>query len=262
MRDDATGTWYVVKYMEDLKRREPRNVGVALLGPEGWDLRFFAEGEPGEVDGRAARRLQLKKPVYEAWVDYYRRSLTNEGGSGPEVVLKEQTRRRRNFFLELGGRVLEVESSWPNELDTLYRSMVSDPTLKASEDGFDLKHAVDEVFRQAGINPQRSVELAAPYRSGGASAPIKFDYQYVNGQTHLMDAVSLASPNALALAQSFESRTAAIRNAHLANHFVAFVSTAHAKHSLDDVMPPLEAVADVVDVDSEDAASKLRTLVS
>ncbi len=140
--------------------------------------------------------------------------------------------------------------------------MVSDPTLKEDQnEHFDLRDVIEQVFRQVGVEPRRSVVLQAAYRNGKTPASIKFDYEYVNGSKHLMDAVSLASPAALALAQSFESRTAAVREAGLASHFVAFVSTEHSHQDVDEVLTPLEAVATVVDVDDKaQAADHLRDL--
>jgi len=57
--------WLVAKYMPDLRRREPDNVGVILLMDGRAHLRFLGQRD-GRVDGRSVRWAGSVKN-YKAW---------------------------------------------------------------------------------------------------------------------------------------------------------------------------------------------------
>ena len=68
--------WFVVKYVPDLIRREPKNIGVILL-VEGSSTSRSRRQQDGEIDGRTVPQFG-NHLVYKAWVRQWR-MLRDEG---------------------------------------------------------------------------------------------------------------------------------------------------------------------------------------
>ena len=90
--------WYVAKYMSDLRRREPRNVGVILSVDGRLSARFQGERDDGELDGRRARMVG-SLDNYRDWVHYWR---TFRLAADLPLV----RRATDNYYLERGGQQL------------------------------------------------------------------------------------------------------------------------------------------------------------
>ena len=65
--------WLVAKYMPDLRRREPKNVGVLLRMGDSCFSRFLGEQSGGQIDGRHVHGLVNSVQNYKAWVGYWKR---------------------------------------------------------------------------------------------------------------------------------------------------------------------------------------------
>jgi hypothetical protein len=128
-----TQRWFLAKYVRDLRRREPRNVGVILFCNGSAHFRFFAE-DPGvaeKIDGRTIRYQVGSQANYRAWVHYWR-------SVAEKKPLEELLRRAPddNYYLEEGGRVLAGPEAAPDQfIDQLYAELVDDTSLHAGEDG-------------------------------------------------------------------------------------------------------------------------------
>ena len=49
--------WHLIQYMPDMRRREPRNIGVAATDGEEWKVELFGvDSRTGLVNGRVLRR--------------------------------------------------------------------------------------------------------------------------------------------------------------------------------------------------------------
>lgn len=44
--------WHLIRYTADMRRKEPRNVGVAVSVGDAWSVKLFAVDEAGNIDGR------------------------------------------------------------------------------------------------------------------------------------------------------------------------------------------------------------------
>ena len=250
----AGAVWFVIKFMSDLRRREPRNVGIALQTSEGLYLRFFGELPDGRIDGRRLRVLGAPADVYRSWVEYLQRKAW--AGEWADV-LDVKGRRPRPFFVETGGRLLGEVDDPRRALDDLYDEYVSlDSGSDRVEDS--LKRAVRELFQELSITPEQNVSVRARWDDAHALTEVPFHLRYVNGQPHLMQRVRLNSGNAESGAREIWARMVAARKAGSAHSFVAFYSSSECDDSerLDAVLAPLEAAAHTVNVDDGPEALK------
>lgn len=73
----AAAQFLIAKYLPDVFRDEPRNIGVVLWSPYGVVARFVGENPeaPGEVDDAQIPPFIASPPTYKRWVKYWRREL-------------------------------------------------------------------------------------------------------------------------------------------------------------------------------------------
>jgi hypothetical protein len=213
-----------VKYMPDLKRREPRNIGVVLATPDGWLSRFLGEGEDGEIKGnRLTHNLELD--VYRTWVDYYRRKALS--GSWADVE-RQQNRHPVNFISELGGEISGSENeSWSLILDRVYGELVQERREATVPDDREPSAGTHKwVLKQArsALNLAQipfAEKVSVPARYGDFETTVPFEFRHgVNGSTALMDAVPITSRDAAGKARELRTRIMAARDAHVTNRFL------------------------------------------
>jgi hypothetical protein len=265
----TTATWYLVRYMPDLQRREPRNVGVVLRTGDGlWLSKFIGEKDDGNIDGRHLRRYDISSEVYKTWVRYFRRKAADD--SWPDVQ-RMQSARIRNYFTEQGGQYLGRISSSQSLLDDLYSRLVEEETLPALPSSVKplsptdyLVSRVDEVLARAGVQPQRDVEVEARY--GDKTDTVPFRYSYKNGQVHLMDLVTTRKNAQEAAKDSRElrARVQGVRDAGNIKSFVAFYDRDFIPHDeLEHILRPIEGLSLTVDINQKtDATQSIRQIMT
>jgi hypothetical protein len=181
-------TWFVAKYMSDLRRREPTNVGVVLIAAHGAAFaRFKGEDDAtGEVDGRRIRTGSLEN--YKAWVAHWRRTIERN----PDPVRLAKRDPSQNYFLEFGGeRLVGNEETDPRQLlDLLYRELVEEnpPLVEA----LDPRRLVERTFVRLHIREKITERPAVVGRRWGVDDPLSFDYRYKNGVNVLMKRVHIS----------------------------------------------------------------------
>ncbi len=133
--------WLVAKFMPDLRRREPRNVGVVLFPGSGEGqlidnlpiLRFRGYAD-GKVDLRRAK-VGKEGAVYEGWLQYWA-SLVEQRAPHSAWELRRNTDA---FYLERGGELLTplpVGTTAEDLADELYELLVetASPALQQRVD--------------------------------------------------------------------------------------------------------------------------------
>lgn len=259
--EERGAPWYLIQYTADLARREPRNVGVMLRTDEGWLSRFY--GFDGDaLDGRRIRSLGLKKAPYEAWVSYFRRKTSEDAWADVE---RAQNRRRGNFAATQGGVIAGKPASWSQELDRIFAEVVAEPA-KASLSGGkggELRRRAAEVLRTAGVVPEHRVTAPADFGTG-THVEVIFDFGYVNGQKHLMDAVAVGGPSGVDRAQAFNARVNAAMKANAAKSFLSFYASDDIDASHESpILAALEGVAHTVDLaDPKRAAATVSEIMN
>jgi len=114
-----TPKYLVAKYIPDLERMEPRNIGVVVWSPEGIEARFAAEkpDNPGEIDGRSIPSFVTSSNAYRQWIQFWRAELEKaeiEAADGttvphgsPDFLSGLQSWNRGSFVLAEGGMLLD-----------------------------------------------------------------------------------------------------------------------------------------------------------
>ena len=111
-------TYLLAKFIPDLQRMEPRNIGVILWTPERTVARFLFEKAAGVVDGRAVPDWIGNLGAYKQWIAYWRESVSHSsyqpatGGvavdaRSPEFIQAIQSANRGQYVLVEGGVLLD-----------------------------------------------------------------------------------------------------------------------------------------------------------
>jgi hypothetical protein len=66
--------YLVAKYISDLQRMEPRNIGIVVCASGVTCARFLGEkpGRPGHVDGRKVPPFVTSVAAYKQWIEFWR----------------------------------------------------------------------------------------------------------------------------------------------------------------------------------------------
>lgn len=257
--------WHLIQYIPNMRRKEPRNIGVAARVEGRWLLKLHAVDQYGRINGRALRSYGLSKDGYEAWVRYLRaRILSGELDS----LFRAQRKHPAEFRIVPGGYTEIVGS--PDELIAqLYADLVareaavSEPWTKL------LRNRVERALTMAEILPEPEIDVPARWGDDpqtDSQDVVRFNYRYVNGQTHLMDRLQLhqnSVAHAKMVANDFYARANAARAAGSAQHFIAFYSgEAVEEMNSSAMLTPMFKIATTVDVDSvSDAADRLLAIM-
>lgn len=195
--------YLIVKYVDDLSRNEPRNVGVVAYDGIDAVARFDGEGSDGLPDLRRVRYRITGSHAYREWVKYWRTTLESPGkierslkglSSGdPRVIESLIASSGREFYLEEGGEILhDAETTSLDSMgEDLFRSLVHEPETPAPAKLKDKsKHAL--VLAGAPLDdPQRFqkdlvVTVTGP---GGETIHDEISYAVRNGEWHYLQEV-------------------------------------------------------------------------
>lgn len=182
--------WLVVKFMPDLRRREPRNVGVILFAEEEGSallptvvLRLRGVSPEGKLDLRRARLGRQHGAVYAGWIAYWT-SLATSGAPLSEWRHRSNTDA---FYLEAGGELLSPmpDGSTADDLaDELYELLVESPEEPADRDDgeSDFKAQVESLLRRSGLLNDEHFRRRFKVDLAGLREQ-EFHYAWVNGHT-------------------------------------------------------------------------------
>jgi predicted RNA-binding protein with RPS1 domain len=95
----------IAKYVPDVFRNEPRNIGVVLWTPDGVAARFLGEkpDAPGEVDDADIPEFVNSKHAYKQWVRYWRRELGKPAVSQLGDLNSLRTHQPSTYEMTTGG---------------------------------------------------------------------------------------------------------------------------------------------------------------
>jgi hypothetical protein len=197
-----TPRYFLAKYVPDLARMEPRNVGVVLWSPHGVLARFAAEkpGRPGEVDGRSTAQFGVtNNEAYRQWVEFWRTEMehhelsSQRGGkpvsrATPAFLDMLASWNKGNFLLVEGGYLLDPvqENELPAIIDDLYGKLVDSPAPEELRDPR-LDEVCDQLISQTKINedphfkPRYEVQCRI---AADLEEKFEFSYAYGNGTPH------------------------------------------------------------------------------
>jgi hypothetical protein len=114
--------WFLAKYVPDLRRNEPRNIGIVLFCNGIASARFLAENADGSIDGRTLRSFR-SSDNYRAWIHRWRHDL-KAVRSEEDFAGLARPRIGSSYYLAPGGET-GVEVRNPSALlDSLYAELV------------------------------------------------------------------------------------------------------------------------------------------
>lgn len=244
-------TWLVAKYMDDLRRREPRNVGVLLFTDETVLDRFLGARDDGTIDGRRTSLTGAPLENYKAWVAYWRHAA-KAAPANPQALL-ELARGDANYFLEEGGEQLVGVDSPADLLAELYDMLVGDGDTEKPQT---VHAAAERLIYHLNLTDRVQRGVTVQRRVPGALDVLHFDYRYDNGRPHFMEAVSMGrGDRAWNVVHQTIYQFEKLREAdNLTNpHGIALVAGDAPQAPLD----VLRGIVPVIDLDDETADDKL-----
>lgn len=263
MSDSGNSTkqaeWLIARYIPDLRRREPRNIGVVLRMGDLLLSRFLGEVGRGEVDGRRIHGFVNSVDNYKAWVSYWQGAV---GEGGNDLLALTRRQGDDSYFLEHGGeRMFGGEHTDPNDmLDYLYSVLVEE---MPEPNTLNVRQLSEAALESAGVRER----VTEKYRLAiSATDSALFDYKYENGSLHLMKRVTLSYKDDRSWtgvhAAAWEFEKAASRPNGSKEQLIALVKARASDSELSSQMGLLDDLAHVVDVSEvQKAASQLTKLL-
>lgn len=261
--------YLVAKYIDDLTRNEPTNVGVIVYDGSQAVARFDGEDDHARIDLRRLRGPVTGKHAYRAWVDYWRAVLENPANadaklkdvpSGDSRVIEHLiSSSGRDFYMQPGGTILiDAERSTPQEtLDDLFMRLVRQPDPPAPPT---LREKSRQALAQAGAplnDESRFVEqqrVSVTVR--GATMTDEISYAVKNGTWHYLQEMPFSPDKPRA------SRKEASHCAFLFEHLPAIQESGAILYDESDItdgqyqlLEMLMQIATTVDVNKTDYAA-------
>ena len=190
--------YLLAKYIPDLRRGEPRNIGVIVWTPDGVEARFVSEkpGRAGEVDGRTLPAFVGSSQAYKQWVEYWRNELSKPvitsptGGrpvrrETPEFLEALKQSSRGNFVLTDGGSLLDPvhAEDLGAAADHLFAMLVDSSAAEETRDA-SLDEVLDRVIDRSQVRSNPNFKTRFPVTctvAHGIEETYEFTYAYGNG---------------------------------------------------------------------------------
>jgi hypothetical protein len=190
----VTANWYLVKYVPDPFRDEPKNIGVVVEEDGRGVVRFVGQRDGG-FDGRRVRGIVRSPRTLKAWIDYVEYHLSS--GTFREQVQRLSSRPGQNYRIDFRGPVEASGADFEiNALaDDLFTELVGDAESDSMVSIDDL--ANDLLFHRLMVPKNHRIEKDVSYRVNLRGEPhdLGFDYRYESDRTTLLDKISLAAPD-------------------------------------------------------------------
>jgi len=182
----------VAKYIPDMRRLEPRNIGVIVWTDGHLSAHFLGEG--GEI-ARAPRRLGVQnQDTYRQWIRYWRSEMSRPTLSingndqriareSPEFIDALRQRSKENFVLVDGGFVTGHVN--PGDIDEVVQDLFvglveegDDSGDSHAEDAILLKKAVSHIFHASGIDGVQGYQAKTPLTFSVESHVFAFTFDW------------------------------------------------------------------------------------
>lgn len=191
--------YFIAKYIPDLDRYEPRNVGVILWTPHGIAARFIGENKAGVLDSRHLPSFVGDHYIFREWVVTWRRLVSENGLSnilGPleELDFDSEGRIRdalankaskAHWLLAPGGVILDPVQ--PGEsaslLDRLYDHLIG-PHLPASIENELVDKVVRDLIKAIGLRKNPHFKEDHRIKSKTEDYSFNIDYALVGKKIH------------------------------------------------------------------------------
>ena len=190
----------IAKYVPDLIRNEPRNIGVIVWSQAGVAARFQGVDKYGDFKTRNIPAFVQSPPTYKQWVNFWLAEIKrdeiefigtskNITKASPEFVDALLTSGKENYFLKRGGAVLEsiTAEKLPKLVDELFSSLVIDaPEAGDEKDSSEfLEIQCEETIQKTNLPKNRFFKkqgMRVPCKiAQGVTQYVDFSYAIGNG---------------------------------------------------------------------------------
>ncbi len=177
--------YVLAKYVPDLGRMEPRNIGVFVWWKGEFCLRFL---EPDDVEVN-------DRDTYERWTTYWTRNTSEEAirprrgkpvpKTDPACIDALISTQKGNYILVDSGELMSPirKKNLPEATEYLFNELVADPKKRSPEIGVPTRKAFadscSDVLRAAGLDFKTNEPVACVWR--GVSRHLHPDYYVGNG---------------------------------------------------------------------------------
>lgn len=190
--------YLLVKYIPDMHRFEPRNIGVIVWSQSGVEARFLAENMQrlGEADGRSIPNFVTSASAYKQWVRYWRDALSSSlirpvgGGemvpvSSPAFLEALQKTSKGNFVITEGGSVLDEvgDDELPAVANQLYSQLVQETTITDETADRSFEERCDELLARTRLKDHPHFQDCYPVKCvvRGVEEEYVFSHALANG---------------------------------------------------------------------------------
>lgn len=171
----------VAKYLPDLERMEPQNIGVILWSGGRVATRFASSDSLGSG---------VDEENYARWIEYWERLASGSRiqlGSRSAVTVKTirflrelQRAQRGNYVLEEGGGILDPIDNIEQAAEFLFARLVTNRSGSVDKRPVvdNLKNDCEAVLREAGLASSEHFvsNVAVPLQYGSVSKELRFHY--------------------------------------------------------------------------------------
>lgn len=197
--------WYIAKFVPDLVREEPINVGVIAMRDSEVAARFLGVHDDGRLDGRRVVDRIPHVEGYRVWMETWAEWAASERDERTDATVLSR-RPGDQFFLVEGGKRLyaaqteaaDAETALQAEADALYARIVSPQQPGARAKGprrktrTDIWRALTRRWSEAVVKQFRPKEITSPRNRE------RFEHVFTNGCDHVVHPVSLDAASELA----------------------------------------------------------------
>lgn len=192
--------YLVAKYVPDLFRNEPINIGVIAWLDGSVALRFLGQKPDGRIDGRAGGLAGTIKsiPNYKQWIESWTRKASKSelscrgvgsvSKSSPDFLRALAACGGGNYMLEPGGELIdEADANEVNEITAyLFERLVGTPEEKTPHKT--PEEVRDELLREAEVTFDDRVKLnhRVPLELRGRQFNPEFNLYIGNGSPELL----------------------------------------------------------------------------
>lgn len=148
--------YLIAQYMEDVFRREARNIGVFVRKHGVCSALFFGESAPGVIDGRRLKSLAAPE-VYRQWIQYWRRTLE----TSPDPFTELTKYPNANYPVLSGGEIWDTgEDSTGDIAQFLYSALVAEEGFAVAFNG-----ETETSLATEGAMPRLSRDVETSFRN-------------------------------------------------------------------------------------------------
>ena len=148
--------YLIAQYMEDVFRREVRNLGVFVRKQGVCSARFFGETEPGVIDGRRIKGFAAPD-VYRQWIQYWRRIVATTNDPFTELLRYTNA----NYPVVQGGQIWDTGTDSTDDIaQFLYSALVAEEGFASAFDTVD-----GDVNAEETTAPRLNREVESTFRS-------------------------------------------------------------------------------------------------